>query len=80
MNPGELMPSRNLRLIALAVVLAGSAAIQACAVTTGGFTASREPRRSNFELLRQQSFSPVRSLHSMMTTTSEKPLTGYTYY
>lgn len=72
------MSSTNRRLLMLAVVVAGSAALQACAVATGGFQASREPRRSQYDMLRQRSTSPVP--HSLMTTTHEPSLKEYKYY
>ena len=72
------MTSSTRRRVMLAVAVAGSAVLQACAVTTGGFQASREPRRSQYELLRQRSMSPVP--RSLMTTTHEPSLREYKYY
>ena len=50
----------NRRLVALAFALVGAAMLQACAVTTGGFTASRSVNSnrsmtSRYDVLRQQS-------------------------
>lgn len=72
------MSSPTRRLLVLAVAVGGSALLQACAVTTGGFQASREPRRSQYDLLRQRSVSPVP--HSLMSTTHEPSLREYKYY
>ena len=71
------MSGTNRRFLAFAAIVAGCAALQACAVTTGGFQPSTSPRRSQYELLRQH---PMASVHSLMTTTREPSLLDYTYY
>ncbi|MEP6618671.1 MAG: hypothetical protein ABJE47_05135 [bacterium] len=72
------MSTKNRRFLMLAVAVMGSALLQACAVTTGGFVPTREPLRSQYELLRPRGFSNVP--HSLMTTTHEPSLLGYKYY
>ena len=71
------MSGTNRRFVTFAAILAGCVALQACAVTTGGFQPSTSPRRSQYEMLRQH---PMASVHSLMTTTREPSLLEYTYY
>jgi hypothetical protein len=75
--------NRNRRILVLVVAVAASAAVQACAVTTGGFVPSRD-RNSNgnmnskYDVLRMQSMPATP--HSLMRTTSEKGFHDHVYY
>ena len=69
--------NRNRRLLMLAVAVAGSALLQACAVTTGGFVPSRSENLNHSVLptYRNESFhlrTAPATPHSLMQTAPEK--------
>ncbi len=71
------------RLVMLAVAVGGAVLLQACAVTTGGFTPSRSPNSnasmtSHYDVTHMQ--STPNTPHSLMRTTSEKGYRSRLHY
>ena len=72
----------NRRLVALAFALVGSAMLQACAVTTGGFVPNRSTNTnrsmtSHYDVTRQSSGS---SHYRIVSTKSGGGMYDYRYY
>ena len=77
------MRSRSSRIVSLAVALAVASLLQACAVTTGGFSpirasANNRSMTSQFDVLRQGSMP--RNVVGRMQTTHEKGYLDFRYY
>ena len=75
--------NRNRRLLMVSLAVAGTALLQACAVTTGSFVPSRSAATnrsmtSHYDVLRMQS-TPA-TPHALMRTAHEKGFHDHVYY